>query len=170
MVNYMYYLKNFFIYSIIGFLLETIVSLILGNNFNSGILYGPWTPIYGIGTVLVLLLSKYLFLELHMPRYLETIICFLSITSILTFLEWLGGVSIELIFDITFWDYSNHKYHLGKFVSPIMSLIWGFSAIIMIYFIKPLTDKFIKKIPNWTIIIMSLLLIVDTYFTLVNKI
>ena len=165
----MYYIKNFFVYSIIGFLLETIAAYILGSNFSSGILYGFWTPIYGIGAVLVLLLSKYLFLELHMPRFIETIICFFAITGILTFLEWLSGITIEIIFGITFWDYSTHKYHLGKYVSPIMSIVWGLSSIIFIYFVKPTTDKLIRKIPNWTILPVSIIFISDIIFTLITK-
>lgn len=165
----MYYIKNFFIYSIIGFLLETISSIIIGSSFNSGILYGFWTPIYGIGAVIVLLLSKYLFLELHMPRVIETIICFFAITSILTFLEWLGGITIESIFGITFWDYSNHKYHLGKYISPLMSIVWGFTSIIMIYLVKPWMDKIIKKIPSWTIIPIGILFVIDIMLTLTTK-
>lgn len=166
----MCYVKNFFIYSILGYLLETFASLLMGSNFDSGILYGFWTPIYGIGAVLILLLSKYLFLELHMPRFIETIICFFAITGILTFLEWLGGITIETIFGITFWDYSNHKYHLGKYVSPLMGIVWGFASIIMIYLIKPLTDKIINKIPSWVIAPIGILFIIDVIFTLITKI
>ena len=49
----MYYIKYFFITSILGFFLETIVC----TNYESGILYGPWTPIYGIGSIIIIYVS-----------------------------------------------------------------------------------------------------------------
>ena len=54
MVRYMYYLNYFFIFSILGHLLELIL---IGK---SGILYGLWTPIYGIGVILILMLNKFI--------------------------------------------------------------------------------------------------------------
>ena len=57
----MYYLNCFFIYSILGHLIETIIALITGNGFKSGFLYGWWTPVYGMGAVTILFVSEYLF-------------------------------------------------------------------------------------------------------------
>ena len=56
-----YYLNCFFIYSILGHLLETVFSMLGNNNFKSGFLYGWWTPVYGIGAVTILFISNYLF-------------------------------------------------------------------------------------------------------------
>ena len=41
-----------------------------------------------------------------MPRFIETIIMFLVVGIVLSFLEALGGVLIEKIFGVVFWDYS----------------------------------------------------------------
>ncbi len=49
----MYFLNCFFIYSILGFILECLFTLITKNHFASGILYGPWTPVYGFGAIFV---------------------------------------------------------------------------------------------------------------------
>ena len=54
----MYYLNCFFIYSILGHILETVTALITGNGFKSGILNGWWTPVYGIGAVTILFVSE----------------------------------------------------------------------------------------------------------------
>lgn len=53
MVNNMYFLNCFFIYSILGFILECLFTLITKNHFASEILYGPWTPVYGFGAIFV---------------------------------------------------------------------------------------------------------------------
>ena len=47
MVNNMYYINLFFIYSLLGFLFENFLNIITNATFNSGVLYVPWTFIYG---------------------------------------------------------------------------------------------------------------------------
>ena len=49
----MYYINNFFMYSILGHMVET-VFYTMGSG-ESGILYGYWTTIYGFGCVFILL-------------------------------------------------------------------------------------------------------------------
>lgn len=165
----MYYLNTFLIYSILGFLLETIRSFFVNSKFTSGILYGPWTPIYGLGIVLVILISNYLFSHLHLSRWLETFITFIIITLVLTLLEWLGGVLIEKIFDVVFWDYSKEALSIGKYISLSKSLIWGVGSIIFIYVLKPLLEGVIKHIPIPVTIILTLLMLSDFILTFVNK-
>ncbi len=166
----MYYLNCFFLYSIFGFGLETIWAIITKSGFKSGFLYGPWTPIYGIGAVIILLLSKYFFMNLHMPRWIETIIVFFILAIFLTCIELLGGIAIEKIFNTTFWNYSNNKLSIGKYISLNMTFIWGVISILFIYVIHPLIDKFINKIPLPITIIISLLFISDFIFTMINGI
>ena len=56
----MYYVNIFFVFSLVGFLFENFINIFFNDNFNSGILYGPWTFIYGIGVLLVVVLNKFL--------------------------------------------------------------------------------------------------------------
>ncbi len=165
----MYYLNCFFVYSILGYLLETIIALITHTNFKSGILNGFWTPVYGIGAITILFVAEYLFKNLHMPRLLETIVMFFSVAIILSFLEALGGVLIEKMFGITFWNYDSHKYHIGKFISLEMTITWGIVSIIFIYLIHPLLSGLIKKIPSWITIILVMLFIIDCTKTFIDK-
>lgn len=166
----MYYINCFFIYSIIGFIFENVVGIITNNNFNSGILYGPITPIYGFGVILILIISKYLFLHLHMPRWKETIISFFILIIVLTGLEFLGGILIEKIFGIVFWDYSDFKFNIGKYISLEISFLWGILSIFIIYIIHPLLDNFIRKIPRLITFIAIFIVIVDLTITIINKI
>ncbi len=161
----MYYLNCFFVYSFLGFLFETGVAKVTGNNFNSGILYGPFTPIYGIGVFLILIISKYFFLNLHMPRWVETIIVFFILFLVLTFIEWLGGILIEKIFGVVFWDYSHLKWNIGKYISLEISLVWGILSIILIYIIHPFLEKFILKIPSAISYLLLCVFLIDLTFT-----
>lgn len=157
----MYYVNAFFIYSIIGFIFEVVVSLLKKVKIGSGILYGPWTPIYGIGAVLVIIIYKLLTKYLHFNKIIEVIIFLIIITIILTILEYLGGVIIEKIFKVAFWDYSKFKYHIGKYIALEISLVWAVGALIIVYIINPLVDKLITIIPSYITIILSGLMIVD---------
>lgn len=165
----MFYINFFLFFSIFGYLFETICAYIFKSGFNSGILYGPWTPLYGFGVLMVMILSNKLFQNLHLNRILETIIVFVCVTIVLTILEWLGGVFIEKLFSITFWDYSNYRFHIGKYISLEMSLLWGVGSIILIYLVIPYVSEFIKKIPFFITMILSSLFVIDLIVTIINK-
>lgn len=165
----MYYINCFFIYSIFGYILETIVAFLTHTNFKSGILSLWWTPVYGIGAVTILFISNYLFKNLHMNRVYETIIVFFVVAITLSVIEVLGGVLIEKVFGITFWNYSNHMYPIGKYISLEMSIIWGLSSIIFIYVIHPILKNLIKKIPNWVTVLLIIIFIYDVTKTTIIK-
>lgn len=169
MVIFMYYLNTFIFYSILGFMLETGISLIKHTHFTSGILFGPWTPIYGIGSIVVIILSNYLFYNLHMPRWKETIYAFFIITIVLTLLEWVGGVLIEKTFHIVFWDYSKEALSIGKYISVSKSLMWGIGSIIFIYIIEPLLDDIINRVPTIVTFILTILIVIDYVVTFISK-
>ena len=166
----MYYLNCFLVYSVLGYILETGLALITKSNFNSGIMYGPWTPIYGIGTVTILLLSHYFFMNLHMPRWIETIVVFIIVGIFLSCLELIGGIIIEKSFNIAFWDYSNHKFHIGNYISIEMTLVWGVATVIFIYLLNPIFEKLIHKIPLPITLIVSITMVLDLVYTFISNI
>ena len=169
MVINMYLLNCFFIYSILGFIIEGLFTLIVSGNFSSGILYGPWTPVYGFGAILTIVISKKIFKNMHKSRFVETIVTFIVLTVTLTFIEWLGGILIENLFHETLWNYKDYKYNIGKYIALEMSLVWGIVSIFIIYFVKPIIDKLEKKIPKFITIIFATLFIIDLITTTVVK-
>lgn len=166
----MYLLNCFFIYSILGFLLEGTFTLITSNHFSSGILYGPWTPVYGFGAILTIIISKKIFKTMHQSRLIETIVTFLVLTIVLTLIEWLGGIIIENLFQETLWNYKNFKFNIGKYISLEMAIIWGLISIFIIYFIKPIIDKIENKIPKFITISITIIFLIDVILTTIIKI
>lgn len=168
MGDIMYYINTFFINSIIGFLFETIWCTILGWNSNSGILYGPWTPVYGIGCIIIIII--YDWLNKKLENKFSKFVIFAIITPILlSSIEMIGGYIIEAIFNQTFWDYSDHKFNIDKYASLEMTLIWLIAAFFYIFVLRKIIDKFIYYISKQLTYILIFLFITDLFITLILK-
>lgn len=164
MVNNMYYLNYFFVFSIIGHFIEGFFY----SSGDSGILFGYWTPIYGIGTVIILLIYNFIVCKLK-NKFLKLLTLFLVCSITLSVLEATGGYLIKWIFNKELWDYSNFKFNIGKYTALEMSLIWGGGSLILIYFLKPFFDKIIGKIPKYFTYTLSILLVIDLILTIIFK-
>lgn len=165
----MYYINIFFIYSIIGFIYEILIAILFNNKIDSGFLYGPWTPIYGLGVIIILLTSKYLFNKLKLNKLAEEIIFFIIITIILTIIEGISGYLIKIIFHKDFWNYSNLAFHIGKYMAVEISLIWGIFSILLLKYIHPQIKKITTKIPKIITIILMVLFTIDLIVTFITK-
>ncbi len=160
----MYYINSFFIYSILGHFIEGFFY----TNSDSGILFGYWTPVYGIGVVSILLIYDFLDKKKDFNK-LKGLLIFIIGSIFLSIIEYIGGILIENLFHIVFWDYSSMKYNIGKYTSLEMALVWGICSLVPVYIIRPLIDKLIKKIPKFVTWILIILFIVDLSMTLMLK-
>ena len=167
----MLYTNYLFVYSILGFIMESVIYKIGSSNKHSGIFYGPYTFVYGFGVLISILIYEYLEKKIkHKNKFLKIFLYFLIFTIILTLVEYIGGNILKIVFDVDMWDYSSKKYHFGKYICLFNSLIWGILGTINIYFLYPKLKKILPKLPsNYTI---SLLLIVlgDVFLTIFLKI
>ena len=94
---------------------------------------------------------------------------FFVVAIVLSTIEAIGGVLIEKIYDKVFWDYSQHKFHIGHYISLEMTLVWGISSVIFVYLIHPILDGIIKKIPRWVTFILITLFIADNVKTFIDN-
>lgn len=140
----MYYVNIFFIFSLIGHITENIVY----SKVDSGILYGLWTPIYGIGVIFIILINNFLN-SFKLNFLLKLILLFFLSGVVLAIIETFGGYFIEIIYGRIFWNYNNHFVPIGKYTSLQMMGLWGLSSILVIYLIIPVINKIIKKIPDY---------------------
>ena len=163
----MYYVNIFFIFSFIGFLFENVLNIFTNDNFNSGVLYGPWTFIYGIGVLLMVIVYKFL-QQYHLKKWKEVVLFYIIITIVMTLVEFSGGMLIETIFHRTYWDYTNMRFNYGKYICLEVSLAWGLLATFITYLVLPFINKLEKKIPWFVSVGLIILFIVDIIFTLIN--
>ena len=164
-----YYIKYFIIYSIIGYILETSIKYLFNPSMHNGSLYGPWIPIYGLGTCLIIIIMRLVFNRFKINRINKIILVFIISMISLTLLEFIGGHLIHFITGKVFWDYSKMKFNIGKYISLEISLVWGIMSLIIIYIIKPIIDKVIKKIPSTITYLVFIFFLIDLIISFITN-
>ena len=164
-------LNLFFIYSIMGFLMENTLYKITNSKMQSGIFYGPYTFVYGFGALISIFIYEFLEKRLEVKNKLvKVIIYFIIFTVILSLIELIGGYLLNLIFNKDLWNYSSHFDNIGKYICVTNSLIWGLLGTFNIYVIYPKLKKVFKKLPKKYTYILLLLFLIDLIFTIINKV
>ena len=164
----MYYINCFFMYSVLGFLMESFVYKFMDSANHSGFLYGPITPIYGVGAVVILITNKKILKKMNFNKFFTVLLQFLIFTILLTIIEFIGGFLLKELLNIELWNYNNKKYNIGKYISLDLSLIWGMFSILFIYIIHPFINKFIKKMPNKVTYIFIAIFLIDLFLTIIK--
>ena len=147
----------FIIYSVAGFLIETIFALINYNVLESrqSFLYGPFCSIYGVGaTFMIIGLQK--FKKSHNMLFIGGFL----IGSIVEYsVSFLG----EMILHVKWWDYSGLPFNINGRICVAFSFFWGILAIYLMGSFNPKIDKLIDKIKSKvkSIKIMKMLIIIS---------
>lgn len=141
----------FFLYSVLGYILEVSVTTkdIKKINLSRGFLIGPYIPIYGTGAIIMsLLLTKY---------QTDLILLFVMGTIICTVLEYFTSYLMEKVYKLRWWDYTNEKYNLNGRVCLKNSILFGLGGVLIIKFINPLIEKLFTLTPNIVLIVLSVI-------------
>ncbi len=136
-------------------------------NVDSGILYGHWTPIYGVGTLSIIFINKYID-KVKLNKIAKALLLFILCSFVLSIIETIGGYFIEIVYGRIFWNYSSHTYPIGKYTSLKMMGLWGIASLFLIYVLLPLTKKLFDKIPKYVTIIFIILFIIDLIYTFIK--
>lgn len=136
-LRYLYYLV---IYSILGYLLETIYAIFTKGTFESrkSFLYGPFCIIYGIGAIiLIFCLKKY---------RKKNIKLFFYGAIIGSIVEYTSSLISEIILHVKWWDYKNNFLNINGRTCLYYALCWGVLSILLINYINPFINLLYKKI------------------------
>lgn len=127
------------VYSFLGWVLETIFRSICEKKIiNTGFLYGPFCPIYGVGAIIMLF-----GLNNFKGKYL---LVFLISFIVLTLWEYLVGWLLEKVFKTKYWDYSDHKFNFKGRICLTNSMFWGILGVLFINVIHPIVQNLMLKI------------------------
>lgn len=106
--------------SMFGFLLETLESFVSTGQVQNrqGLLFGPFTPVYGGGAVVFALLY---------PPFRRVRFClqFAAAAAAGAAVEYLWSLMQERLFGVVFWNYDHLPFQLHGRVNLLFSLFWG---------------------------------------------
>lgn len=130
----------FIIYSMIGFVIETLFGLITKGVIESrqSFLYGPFCAIYGVGAVFMIPLLQ----RFKKNNY----ILFIGGVVIGSLIEYLISLIGDFIFHIKWWDYSDMPFNINGRICIAFSFFWGILAIYLMSHFNPIIDKLIDRI------------------------
>lgn len=156
--NWQHIVLLFFAMSVLGWAIEVVCKLVEFKRFiNRGFLIGPYCPIYGVGSVLVILL-----LERHAS---SPFLLFLLTMFVCGTLEYLTSYGMEKLFHARWWDYSHKRFNIEGRVCASTLIPFGLLGLLLIYVIKPflyrLFDLFPQTILTPLCIVLLLLLALD---------
>lgn len=149
LVDSLNYMRHYSIWSLLviylglavfGWLWEVAMHLITYGTFvNRGALHGPWLPIYGLGSVLILTVLN------RLRRH--PVIEFCAAIVLCGFLEYMTSVFMEFITGgKKWWDYSGYFLNLNGRICAEGLLAFGIGGIAVVYILAPLIDNITNRI------------------------
>jgi uncharacterized membrane protein len=146
-LNYYHLFWIFIIASFVGLVLETVYHFVVFGGYESrvGLVWGPFSPIYGCGAVLFTLLSR----GRHVERKSRVIITvFLTCAFAGTILEFMTSWLMQSFFGVVAWDYSDEFLNIDGRTSLFFSVIWGVLGTVWICWFLPGIIRLIDRIPD----------------------
>lgn len=134
-----YYIFVFIITSMFGWIMELIYSSIALHKLNlPGFLFGPYIPLYGMGSVIIIALcdDKNIFKKIG------------KIFVLTTTLEYIISIMLEIVVHKKWWDYSNNFLNINGRVCLLYSTYWVVLGLAILKFIKPIFEKIYNRIKS----------------------
>lgn len=152
----------FFVYSFLGWILETVAAAFKQKRFiNRGLVSLPFCVLYGIAAVFITVFGS----DLH------GIWLYLGAALLATLFEWTAGHLIERLYHERWWDYSNIRLNLDGYICLPVSLFWGALSMVMMAWGNAFFMQVFHLIPGLLRMILiwglSALLAVDIAATLI---
>lgn len=143
----------FYFYCFFGWIFEsTFVSIKSKKFVNRGFMRGPFLPIYGSGAIMMLVVS--------MPFQDNIFLTYIAGCIGATALELVTGVTMEALFKVRYWDYSNQKFNYKGHICLSSTIAWGFLTILMTEVVHRGVEKAVFAIPYAVVTVVTVILTV----------
>ena len=135
----------FIVCCVLGLLIETIYHAVVfgGYQDRAGVLYGPFSPIYGFGAVLM---------TVALNRFHDKPIPIIFLVSAViggTF-EYLTSWFMQFAFGIIAWDYTGTFLSIDGRTNFVFMCMWGVLGCVWVKYLLPRMLKIVNMIPwNW---------------------
>ncbi len=131
----------FLIYSVLGWVLETVWWAVRKRTFaNRGFLNGPVCSIYGIAALLMSVFLQ----ELQGDWLFLFLGCGITGAAV----ELIGGRALEHLGAGRWWDYSGKRFQLGGYVSLGSAALWGLLGVVCVTWCNPALLWILEIIPS----------------------
>lgn len=101
---------------------------------------GPFLPLYGSGAIMMLVAS--------MPFQSNLLLTYIAGCIGATLLEYVTGVTMEALFKMRYWDYSNQKFNFQGHICLTSTLAWGGLTILMTRVVHKPVERLVLDIPS----------------------
>ena len=144
----------FWFFSILGWILEVIVCSICDKRLvNRGFLIGPYCPIYGFGSLIMMSISSYKD---------QLFVCFILALTLCSTLEYFTSFLMEKLFKIRWWDYSHDAFNINGRICLRNALAFGALGVIFTRFLNPWYYSIVDNFSYDLLLIISIILLIIT--------
>lgn len=152
----------FVAFSIVGTLSEGIYWIFRYGHFEfrTGLIYGPFSEVYGLATTLILLL-------LYRYRYQPSLYIFIAAYIISVAFEFTSSVLQQMVFGYTSWDYGASKFALLGRANLIFAIPWALFGLLLIKVIYPWFCRFLSQFPRKPGVIITWIVLIFMVFNAV---
>ncbi|MGO3019142.1 MAG: putative ABC transporter permease [Anaerococcus sp.] len=128
------YIFIFFIFSVIGWLIEVGLKFIELHRFvNRGFFVGPYCPIYGLGSLLILITTN------GLDKYEHSFsLVFLTSVFVCGLVEYLVSYFLEKIYHARWWDYTNRPMNLNGRIWVGNLILFGIGGLLIVETFNPM--------------------------------
>lgn len=131
----------FVVASLVGLVAEVIVSYFNDGRWESraGLVWGPFSPIYGVGAVLM---TAFLWPLKHRPLAL-----FASAALLGGAFEYVAGWFWESYYGIVAWSYADQPFNIGGHTCLSIALVWGLAGVLWFKWGYPAIQEGVASVP-----------------------
>ena len=159
----------FVVASVLGLVIETVYHMVVVDpgvyQDRTGMLWGPFSPIYGVGAVLMTVALN----RFHKANF---IVIFLVSAVIGGAFEYLVSWFLQFAFGIVAWDYTGTFLSIGGRTNGMFMSMWGVLGCVWVKLILPRLLKLVNMIPwKWRYSLTTVcaaLMIFDAGMTLLS--
>ena len=133
----------FLLTSFIGLVGETLVSFVVDGRWESraGYVFGPLSPLYGLGAVLITLAVN----PLRGKPVLQQAVAAGLVGGLL---EYFAGWFFETRYGIVAWSYADQPLNFHGHTCVSMMLVWGAIGVVWTLWALPVVVRLIERIPR----------------------
>lgn len=151
----MAYFMYFVLYSFVGFILETLYTLITRGILISKkcFLMNLLCPVYGLGAIAIISCTR--------PIKQYKILTFVMGGLAATVVEYVLHFIYQEILGVSIWNYSNLPYNINGRVCLMFTVFWSILSMGLVYFIHPLVEKRMAAMPKTLFAVLLLFVGMD---------